>query len=49
MYCLYYLDAQISICCNLRPLMTALELKYEREYLNHTHKHKAVQAVHVAQ
>lgn len=32
MYCLYYLDAQISVCCNLRPLLTALELKYECEY-----------------
>ncbi|KAI1637002.1 fungal-specific transcription factor domain-containing protein [Biscogniauxia mediterranea] len=29
MYCLYYLDAQLSICCNMRPLLTALELKYE--------------------
>lgn len=26
---LYYLDAQLSISCNVRPLMTALELKYE--------------------
>ncbi|KAL4948438.1 fungal-specific transcription factor domain-containing protein [Aspergillus filifer] len=29
MYSLYYLDAQISVCCNLRPLLNALELKYE--------------------
>lgn len=28
-YCLYYLDAQLSICCNIRPLLTALEVKYE--------------------
>ncbi|KAI1102510.1 fungal-specific transcription factor domain-containing protein [Jackrogersella minutella] len=28
-YCLYYLDAQLSICCNVRPLLTALEVKYE--------------------
>lgn len=30
-YCLYYLDAQLSICCNVRPLLTALEVKYERK------------------
>jgi hypothetical protein len=29
MYSLYYLDVQLSISCNLRPLLTALELKYE--------------------
>ncbi|KAL4961193.1 C2H2-type zinc finger protein [Aspergillus stella-maris] len=29
MYSLYYLDAQMSVCCNLRPLLNALELKYE--------------------
>ncbi|KAI1206326.1 fungal-specific transcription factor domain-containing protein [Annulohypoxylon truncatum] len=29
MYCLYYLDAQLSVCCNVRPLLTALEVKYE--------------------
>ncbi|KAK1482906.1 hypothetical protein CABS01_02642 [Colletotrichum abscissum] len=28
-YCLYYLDAQLSVCCNIRPLLAALELKYE--------------------
>ncbi|KAI2601887.1 fungal-specific transcription factor domain-containing protein [Hypoxylon sp. NC1633] len=28
-YCLYYLDAQFSVCCNIRPLLTALEVKYE--------------------
>ncbi|KAI1389946.1 fungal-specific transcription factor domain-containing protein [Hypoxylon trugodes] len=29
MYCLYYIDSQISVCCNVRPLLTALEVKYE--------------------
>ncbi|KAI1455419.1 fungal-specific transcription factor domain-containing protein [Annulohypoxylon moriforme] len=29
MYCLYYLDAQLAVCCNVRPLLTALEVKYE--------------------
>ncbi|KAL4783651.1 fungal-specific transcription factor domain-containing protein [Aspergillus varians] len=29
MYSLYYLDAQMSVCCNVRPLLTALEIKYE--------------------
>jgi hypothetical protein len=29
MYCLYYLDSQLAICCNIRPLLTALEVKYE--------------------
>ncbi|KAF5491584.1 Zinc finger protein MSN2 [Colletotrichum siamense] len=28
-YCLYYLDAQLAICCNMRPLLAALEIKYE--------------------
>ncbi|KAK1676039.1 fungal-specific transcription factor domain-containing protein [Colletotrichum godetiae] len=28
-YCLYYFDAQLSVCCNIRPLLAALELKYE--------------------
>lgn len=29
MYGLYYLDAQLAICCNVRSMLTALELKYE--------------------
>lgn len=29
MYSLYYLDSQLSICFNLRPLLAALEVKYE--------------------
>ena len=29
MYCLYYLDSQLAVCCNLRPLLSALELKFE--------------------
>ncbi|RDW81492.1 uncharacterized protein DSM5745_05049 [Aspergillus mulundensis] len=29
MYALYYLDAQMSVMCNIRPLLTALEVKYE--------------------
>lgn len=29
MYCLYYLDSQMAICCNVRPLLTSIELKYE--------------------
>ncbi|KAL4908784.1 fungal-specific transcription factor domain-containing protein [Aspergillus multicolor] len=29
MYTLYYLDAQMSVMCNIRPLLTALEVKYE--------------------
>ncbi|KAI0111063.1 fungal-specific transcription factor domain-containing protein [Nemania sp. FL0031] len=28
-YCLYYLDVQFSLSCNIRPLLAALELKYE--------------------
>lgn len=28
-YSLYYIDAQMSICCNIRPLLTALEIKYD--------------------
>lgn len=28
-YSLYYLDVQMSICCNIRPLLTALEIKYD--------------------
>ena len=29
MYSIYYMDCQLSISCNLRPLLSALELKYE--------------------
>lgn len=29
MYTLFYLDAQLAVCCNLRPLLTALEIKHE--------------------
>ncbi|KAH6957897.1 fungal-specific transcription factor domain-containing protein [Ilyonectria sp. MPI-CAGE-AT-0026] len=29
MYSLYYLDSQMAITCNMRPLLSALELKYE--------------------
>lgn len=29
MYCLFYLDSQMAICCNVRPLLTSIELKYE--------------------
>lgn len=29
MYCLYYLDCQMAVCCNVRPLLTSIELKYE--------------------
>ena len=29
MYSLYYLDSQLAISCNVRPLLTALELKNE--------------------
>ncbi|KAF7562890.1 hypothetical protein G7046_g1240 [Stylonectria norvegica] len=28
-YSLYYLDSQLAISCNIRPLLSALELKYE--------------------
>ena len=29
MYALYYLDSQLANSCNVRPLLSALELKYE--------------------
>lgn len=29
MYTLYYLDSQLAINCNVRPLLSALEVKYE--------------------
>ncbi|KAH7140195.1 fungal-specific transcription factor domain-containing protein [Dactylonectria estremocensis] len=29
MYSLYYLDSQLAITCNIRPLLSALEVKYE--------------------
>ncbi|KAF7545557.1 hypothetical protein G7Z17_g9085 [Cylindrodendrum hubeiense] len=29
MYSIYYLDSQMAITCNIRPLLSALELKYE--------------------
>lgn len=29
MYSLYYLDSQLSVCCNLRPILAALEIKFE--------------------
>ena len=28
-YAIYYLDASLAICCNIRPHLTALEIKYE--------------------
>lgn len=29
MFSLYYFDAQLSMSCNVRPLLSALELKYQ--------------------
>lgn len=28
-YCLYYLDAQLAIMCNVRPFLSSLEIKYD--------------------